>query len=251
MLITSRSAAEYHAMFDLTTADLAGRLVLDCCAGGSGFAACTDAQVIAVEPAYALGRADLAERIRASLPGTDQEVSENAGSFDWSWFGTRDRRAALRTAAATRFLDDISARPGRYIAGALPHLPLATASFDLVLCSHLLFTWSDRLDAYWHRQALAELIRVSRAEVRIFPLVNQGAGEPVPFLEELRTDLHAAGYRSRLRAVPFRFQHNAHEMLTIRPGGTQDGPAPAWPAAPAGGVHRQAGHPVDDRGTAA
>ena len=112
-------------------------------------------------------------------------------------------------------MDDLTDHLGRYIAGALPQLPLASASCDLVLCSHLLFTWSDRLDVDWHRQALTELVRVARHEIRVFPLVVQGTGDPVSFLEDLRTEFGAAGYRSRIQTVPYRFQHSADQMLRI------------------------------------
>jgi Methyltransferase domain len=105
--------------------------------------------------------------------------------------------------------------PGRYVAAALPRLPLASGRFDLVLCSHLLFTWSNQLDAGWHHRALAELARVARGEVRVYPTVVQGTGDPVPFLDDLRTRLHAAGYRTRLQPVPYRFQRDAHHTLVI------------------------------------
>jgi SAM-dependent methyltransferase len=64
--------------------------------------------------------------------------------------------------------------PADLVAACLPHLPLADGSVDLVLCSHLLFTWADRLDQEWHRTAIMEMSRVSRREVRIFPLVRMG-----------------------------------------------------------------------------
>jgi hypothetical protein len=54
-----------------------------------------------------------------------------------------------------------------------PDLPFRDDVFELALCSHLLFTWSDAFDEEWHRQALADLLRVAR-EVRVFPLVVQG-----------------------------------------------------------------------------
>jgi hypothetical protein len=70
VLITSRSAAEYRAMFDLTPEDLTGS-VLDCCAGGSSFAAETGGRVVAVDPAYALGHASSPPaRRRASTRAT-------------------------------------------------------------------------------------------------------------------------------------------------------------------------------------
>jgi SAM-dependent methyltransferase len=214
LLITSRSAAEYRAMFGLTPADLAAA-VLDCCAGGSGFAAETAARVVAADPAYALGQHDLAHRVRAALHDGDQIIGAHAEYFDWSWYGDPVHRTELRTAAARHFLADFREHPGRYVAAALPNLPFTTGSFDLVLCSHLLFTWSDLLDAGWHSRALAELIRVARREVRIYPLVVQGTGQPVAFLGDLRTELTAAGYRSRILTVPYRFQKNADKMLVI------------------------------------
>jgi hypothetical protein len=214
VLVTSRSAAEYRAMFDLTPDDLAGS-VLDCCAGGSSFAAETGGRVIAVDPAYALGPAELAVRVRAALDDGDRIIDRNADRFEWSWYGTPGRRAEMRRAAAELFLADLEARPERYVAGALPHLPLPSGGVDLVLCSHLLFTWADRLDEEWHRRALAELVRVARREVRIFPVVVQGTGEPVAFLDALRAELGALGHASHLREVPYRFQRGGTQMLLI------------------------------------
>jgi ubiquinone/menaquinone biosynthesis C-methylase UbiE len=215
LLITSRSAAEYRAMFGLTTAEETAASVLDCCAGGSGFAAETAARVVAVDPAYTLGRNDLADRVWAALHDGDQIIGAHAKYFDWSWYGAPAHRAELRTAAARHFLADFCEHPGRYLAAALPNLPFAADSFDLVLCSHLLFTWSDLLDARWHGRALAELIRVARHEVRVYPLVVQGTGQPVSFLDDLRAGLRAAGYRSRVQRVPYRFQKNADRMLVV------------------------------------
>jgi ubiquinone/menaquinone biosynthesis C-methylase UbiE len=210
MVITSRSAAEYQAMFDLP--DLTGTSVLDCCAGASSFAAETPARVVAVDPAY--GQAGLAADVAAGLRSVENIIAGNEEHFDWTWYGTREHRQELRTAAARLFLDDIQANPRRYVAGALPHLPFRDASFDLVLCSHLLFTWSDVFDVQWHRKALAEMLRVARREVRVFPLVVQATGEPVEFLEDLRNQFGAA-----TRTVPYSFQVGANQMLVLGSSG--------------------------------
>jgi SAM-dependent methyltransferase len=202
-------------MFGLTEQELAAVSVLDCCAGGSSLAAETDGRVLAVDPAYALGREELATRVMASLPEADRIIEAHQEHFDWSWYGDPARRTHLRTVAAQRFLADLRKRPDRYVAGALPHLPLADNSFDLVVCSHLLFTWSDQLGEDWHRGALRELVRVARREVRIFPLVVQGIGEPVAFVDTIRAELHAAGYPTHLRPVAFRFQRDAAHMLLV------------------------------------
>jgi hypothetical protein len=97
----------------------------------------------------------------------------------------------------------------------LPSLPFDDASFDLALCSHLLFTWADQLGREWHLAGLLELCRVAH-EVRVFPTVLQGAGDPVPFWAELMDDLHRAGLHTDSRQVPYRFQIGADTMLVLR-----------------------------------
>lgn len=82
MLVTSRSAAEYRAMFDLSREDVATGTVLDCCAGGSSFVAETEGRVVAVDPAYSLGARDLAARVDAGLRAGDRIIDDHADSFE-------------------------------------------------------------------------------------------------------------------------------------------------------------------------
>ncbi|GAB3418396.1 methyltransferase domain-containing protein [Flindersiella endophytica] len=212
MLITSRSFVEYQAMFDLSDTDLE-LSILDCCAGASGFTAELAARGgsgAAVDPAYGRPQHEVLAAISTSASGAAQLIDENQDRFVWSWYGTPARRDQLRAEAAGRFARDYVERPHAYVAGALPDLPFGDGAFDLVLCSHLLFTWADRLGEDWHRAALRELARVARREVRVFPLVLQGAGEPVEFLDRLAGELGA-----ERRAVPYEFQAGADQMLVI------------------------------------
>ena len=200
-------------MFDLT--ELPGS-VLDCCAGGAGFtaeAAARGVDAVAVDPAYELPAAELVDTVRRSLPATSSIIDEHAGSFDWKWYGTPERKDELRIEAADRFLQDVSIAPERYVPGCLPELPFEDRRFELVLSSHLLFTWADKYDQDWHLAALRELVRVSASEVRVFPLVQQGAGEPVTYLPELLTELE--GVTAEIRKVPYEFQVGADEMLVL------------------------------------
>jgi hypothetical protein len=152
-------------------------------------------------------------------------ISENHERFVWDWYGSADRHQEMRRAAGAAFIADLWRRPGSYLAGRLPRLPLADASVDLALCSHLLFTWAGTFDRDRHRTAILEMCRVSRGEVRIFPLVHMGAGEPVGFLDDLRTDLDATGVVSDCARVPYEFQRGADRMLRVGMAGharTQD-----------------------------
>src|SRR5699024_6318298 len=105
---------------------------------------------------------------------------ERDDQFDWDVRGGVVGHEAVRRAAAERMLADLEAAPERYVAGALPSLPFASDSADLALCSHLLFTYADRLDAADHVAAIVEMARVA-SEVRIYPLVDHW-GTPQPEL---------------------------------------------------------------------
>jgi hypothetical protein len=51
--------------------------------------------------------------------------------------------------------------------------------------------------------------------VRVFPTVMQGAGEPVPFFDQLMAELRADGVRAELRQVDYEFQVGADKMLVL------------------------------------
>ncbi len=201
MLVTSRSFAEYQAMFDLP--DPLPASVLDCCAGGAEFtavAASRGVDAVAADPSYEV--ADLGEIVRGGTSDGAGIVDQHPDDFVWSWYGSRERRDQLRSEAATRFLADRAAHPERYLAAALPDLPFPDGRFELALCSHLLFTWSDQLG--------------EAGEVRVFPLVVQGNGAPVPFLDAVRRALAEGGTESEIRRVPYEFQRAADQMLVLR-----------------------------------
>ncbi|MFC7641269.1 methyltransferase domain-containing protein [Streptosporangium lutulentum] len=204
-------------MFAIDDRDLDG-VILDCGGGASGFVAearAMGARALAADPLYAHGAAVLADRLSAYLDQGNAMINANADRFVWEWYGSPERRQKMRRDARSEFLADIRLHPDSYLAAYLPHLPLADESVDLVLCSHLLFTWAGRLDREWHRTAITEMSRVSRGEVRIFPLVRLGDGESVDFFDALQADLRAEGLVCAVREVPYEFQRGADHMLTV------------------------------------
>lgn len=217
MLITGRTRQEYHAMFDLRGQDLCGA-VLDCCAGASSFTAearGAGVEVTAVDPCYRMAPDQLADTLAADRAGTGRLVDATPEAFEWTWYRSREHHEQLRKAAISQFLLDRMLHPDRYVPGALPVLPFEDRRFDLVLCSHLLFTWATGLGEHWHRQALAELVRVSDRQVRVFPLVGKGTEGPPPFLRPLVQELRAQGLDVRAHPVPMRFQRGARHAMVI------------------------------------
>jgi hypothetical protein len=217
-LITARSFDEYRAMFALTGSDLCGS-VLDCPGGGSSFTALTKqagASAIAADPVYAQPWDSLAALVRADLQRGLAHTAAGADRYVWDFYGDLDGYARVRRMSAGAFSRDLIAHPARYVPASLPGLPFAGGRFDLVLSSHFLFTYADRLDLEFHRAALRELHRVARREVRVFPLLEQG-GRPVPAL--LSPLLATLGIPHRIQRVGYEFQRGGNEMLVL--GATQ------------------------------
>jgi hypothetical protein len=170
---------------------------------------------IAADPVYVHPEQTLTQATTAGASGGSQLIAAHQDRFSYTWYGSAQRRDDMRATAAAIFREHRHSHPGRYVAASLPALPFTDQAFALALCSHLLFTWADRLDERWHLDSLVELCRVA-AEVRVFPLVLQGSGEPVPFLPRLRRRLQADfGITSQITAVDYEFQIGAHHMLTL------------------------------------
>lgn len=217
-----RSFEEYGAMFALTVDDLARR-ILGCGDGPASFnaeASRRGTAVISCDPIYGFRREDIASRIAATYDQVMAQILQNRSDFVWEAIASPEELGRQRMEAMGIFLDDYPAgmAQGRYVEAALPSLPFADASFDLALCSHLLFLYSQQLDAAFHRASLLELVRVAR-EVRVFPLLSLG-GEVSPHLEESAAALRAEGFTVAIERVPYEFQRGGDAMLRIlRPAG--------------------------------
>ncbi|MGY1621292.1 methyltransferase domain-containing protein [Geodermatophilus sp. SYSU D00965] len=216
-LVSARSFDEYRAMFALSDADLAGR-VLDCPGGGAGFTAVARARgtdAVAVDPVYATPPAALEDRLAGELERGRAWAQAHADRYVWAFYGDPAGHTRVRAEAARAFAADRAAAPGRYVCAALPALPFGDGAFDLVLSSHLLFTYADRLDRAFHRAALLEMARVSRGRVRVYPLVDQAGGALPDLLAGLVHDLAAAGVTAEVREVGYEFQRGARALLEL------------------------------------
>lgn len=216
-LISARPLAEYRAMFDLSEADLAGR-ILDCPGGGASFGAEVrelGGTVTSVDPAYGRDADDLGPHVVDEVDRGNQYVRDNLDIYDWSWFPDPENHRQMRLAGARRFAEDYAAARDRYLTASLPDLPFEDRAFDLTLSSHLLFTYGDRLDLDFHLAAARELVRVTEGEVRLYPLVTIHS-RPYEHLDEVRSRLTREGVETELRKVPYIFQLGADHCLALR-----------------------------------
>nr|WP_290223803.1 SAM-dependent methyltransferase [Trichocoleus desertorum] len=212
-----RSLSEYIAMFRLTPADLSRR-ILDCGGGPASFNAEMTRQgysVLSCDPIYQFSTDEISQRIQETYPQIINGVTANQDSYVWDAIASPEQLGEARMAAMNQFLQDFLAgfQAGRYLTAELPQLPFSNKQFDLALCSHLLFTYSDQLSTEFHIQAIAELCRVA-TEIRIFPILDI-AGELSPHLQPVLDHFQQQGYQPEIQPVHYEFQKGGNQLLKI------------------------------------
>jgi len=213
-----RSLAEYKAMFALSVDDLEKR-ILGCGDGPASFNAemiKRGGTVVSVDPLYAFSVDDIKDRIDETFDEVMRETLKNVDEFVWSHIRSIDELGNVRMKAMKTFLSDYpqGSIEGRYIEEGLPTLSFPDDTFDLAVCSHLLFLYSDHLDLNFHINAITELCRVC-GEARIFPLLQLGA-VPSPHVQPVCEYFSAEGYEVTLGQVSYEFQRGGNQMLRIR-----------------------------------
>lgn len=213
-----RSLAEYRRMFDLSPTDLQ-QPILDCGGGPASFNAELTQQgghVISCDPIYQFSAEEIQRRIEETYTLILQGVAVNQHCYRWHEIQSPEQLGQVRMAAMQQFLEDfgLGQKQGRYLTEELPTLSLRSGQFQLGLCSHLLFTYSDHLSLEFHLASIRELCRVAH-EVRVFPLLNI-SGEPSPFIQPTVDTLRAEGYHVEIRSVPYEFQQGGNQLLWLR-----------------------------------
>jgi hypothetical protein len=214
-----RSLHEYRLMFSLSDSDLDQR-VLGCGDGPASVNAELQAlgvcRYVSVDPIYVFSGVEIESRVRDTYDAIVSQVKQNVHRYLWNHFPDPDAQGQARIAAMTRFLKDYEPgrAEGRYIAGSLPTLPFSRGEFDLCLCSHLLFLYSEQLSLDFHLAAMIEQLRVAR-EVRVFPLFDL-ACQRSAHLDPVQKALEERGYACELVKVAHEFQKGANEMLRVR-----------------------------------
>jgi hypothetical protein len=205
-------------MFALGDADFRGK-ILGCADGPAGFnveATRCGVDVTSCDPLYQWTTEQIRDRIRLTSDDVLEQARRNQQDFVWTSIRTVEELHRLRMLAMNAFLDDYERgkAEGRYLEAALPSLPFDDGLFDLALCSHFLFLYTDQLGATFHRAAVSEMCRVAR-EVRIFPLLTLG-GLRSPYVDDEAEELRKQGFEASIEDVNYEFQRGAHQMLRIR-----------------------------------
>jgi len=214
-----RSFDEYVAMFSLSKRDLASS-ILGCGDGPASFNSILTKRggtIISVDPLYRFSADEIKNRIHETYHEIIEQAHNNKDEFVWDKIRSVEEMGPIRMKAMEEFLSDYEAgrQEGRYLVADLPSLPFADQAFDLAICSHFLFLYSEQLSEDFHVQSIQELCRVSK-KTRIFPLLELGSIKS-RHLEPVIARIQEQGYKSEITSVPYEFQKGGNEMLTIIP----------------------------------
>ncbi|HSM80453.1 MAG TPA: hypothetical protein VLS96_02150 [Nodosilinea sp.] len=212
-----RTLEEYRSMFSLSETDL-NRKILGCGDGPASFnAEMTELghSVVSIDPVYRFSAEQIERRVRATYEQVISQVKQNHQNYIWKNFQNADELGKARLSAMEKFLSDYEAGKAsqRYLDQSLPNLEFSDEQFELCLCSHLLFLYSEQLSLDFHLASIHELLRVA-SEVRIFPLLKLN-GEVSPYLEPVIEDLSNQGYSAQVQTVAYEFQKGGNQMLKI------------------------------------
>ena len=190
VVLLGRTFGEYVRYFALDPDALRGQAVLDVASGVGSFCAEANAQGIHVT-AFDLIYDLPPEQIEARCgPDLDHVIESVRGlkTYKWDFYKSPEALRPYRERAYRTFLADYRAHRGeRYVAGKLPRLPFADGQFDLTLVSYFLFVYEDQFDYEFHKRSVLEVMRVTRGEARLYPLVNFEA-KRCSYLDPLKGD---------------------------------------------------------------
>ena len=212
-----RTLEEYKLMFALSEADL-NLKILGCGDGPASFnTQMTDLgySVVSIDPIYQFSAEEIDRRVRATYETVISQVKQNQDRYIWQNFRDADELGNARLNAMEKFLLDYESGKvtGRYLDRSLPSLDFLDRQFELCVCSHLLFLYSEQLSLDFHLTSILELLRVA-LDVRIFPLINLDC-KPSAYLDPIVRELANAGYRTQVISVDYEFQKGGNQMLRI------------------------------------
>lgn len=200
-------------MFDLTEAELDMR-ILSCYAGGSSFTSIMTKQskkAVACDPSYQLSKKELKAAIADALARLQADVHYHAQHYNTDI----NAKIAKQKKSIEIFLEDYESgvKELRYQDQALPTLDFEKKSFDLILLSHHLFTYSQDFTVQYHIETIQSLLRIAD-ELRIYPLVTE-SDEISCYIGEVVLALQQQGLNVEIKAVNFEYQKKANAMLRV------------------------------------
>lgn len=212
-----RSMDEYIKMFNLTAVDL-NKKIIGIGDGPASFNAEMTRQghpVVSVDPLYRFSGDEILQRFHEVVDKIINQVEATPNDWVWSYHQSPDDLRANRIKVIQEFIAnyEIGKKANRYQIGELPKLAYQNQEFELALCSHFLFLYSDQFDYEFHLNSVIEMLRIAK-EIRIFPLITLML-QPSQHLDGIMEYCIAKGYRANIEQVEYELQLSGNSMLKI------------------------------------
>lgn len=212
-----RSFDEYRLMFQLSETDLDKNII-----GVADGPACVNAELtelgknyVSMDPVYIFSADDIEQKFYQVIDGIMSQVEAGSDNWVWNYHKTVQDLKNTRMNTVKKFIADLEKglQEGRYVSGELPTLNFSDKQFDLALCSHFLFLYSDFFSCEFHLNSILEMLRVAD-EVRIFPLLTL-EGKQSDFVLPVIEQLEKLGYSVAIKQVAYEFQKGGNEMVQV------------------------------------
>ena len=213
-----RCLGEYKLMFNLSVQDLE-KPIIGVADGPASFNAemfASGKYVTSVDPLYEFSSRDIKAKFYQVVDSIITQVKATPEDWVWSYHQSPEQLKENRIRVLEDFVSDYNKGKldGRYVNGELPNLAFADSQFELALCSHFLFLYSDQLSYEFHYTSVRELLRVAK-EVRIFPLLTLMLHKS-PYLRPIMEHLAMDGFNVTVEKVEYQLQKGGNEMLRIQ-----------------------------------
>lgn len=213
-----RSLDEYKSMFALADNALDTKII-GVGDGPTSFNAemyALGKAIVSVDPLYIYRSDEIERRFYLVVNDIISQVIATPNDWVWSYHSSPEHLRNIREKVLHDFVADYEKgkTEGRYSVGELPSLDFEDNTFQLSLCSHLLFLYSEDLSYEFHLASVLEMLRVA-SEVRIFPLLTLRL-ERSPYVQPLIEKLKSEGFIVSIEKVEYELQRGGNEMLRIK-----------------------------------
>ncbi|MEM7717537.1 MAG: SAM-dependent methyltransferase, partial [Cyanobacteria bacterium P01_A01_bin.68] len=166
---------------------------------------------------------EILDRFNQVVDNIIDQVKATPDDWVWSYHKSPDDLRSRRIKAINLFTEDYDQgkQESRYQIGELPKLNFQGFQYDIALCSHFLFLYSQHYDYQFHLDSIQEMLRISR-EVRIFPLLTLMLKRS-PYLDSIVKHFSDKGYKVFTTQVQYELQKGGNEMLVIAEEGKDKG----------------------------